>query len=135
MSLNSGEKPPKTTVVIRPTKSVLGTPLVGQVLEDVEVTDPSHPLFGQRFKIHSVTGGDTHSARVYVVFRGDHRLMILREATNLSVLEQTGPRAKLSTSVVTEFLALVKEYELCRSVPVKSGNASKRRAKKKSSRT
>ncbi|MCA9124146.1 MAG: hypothetical protein H6822_30435 [Planctomycetaceae bacterium] len=97
------------------------------------MTDPSHPLFGQRFKVHSVTGGDTHSARVYVVFRGDHRLMILREATNLSVLERIAPRAKLSTSAVKEFLALVKEYELCRSAHVKSGRVSKRRAKKKSS--
>jgi len=102
-------------------------------LEEVEVTDPGHPLFGRRFKVHSITGGDTHSARVYVVFRGDHRLMILREATNLSVLERTSPRAKLCTSAVMDFLALVKEYELCRSVPAKSGSASKRRAKKKSS--
>jgi hypothetical protein len=104
-------------------------------LEEVEVTDPGHPLYGQRFEVHSVTGGDTHSARVYVVFRGDHRLMILREATNLSVLERIAPRAKLSTSTVTEFLALVKEYELCRSVPAKSGSVSNRRARKKSSQT
>jgi len=104
-------------------------------LEEVKVTGPSHPLDGRRFEVPSVTGGDTHSARVYVVFRSDHRLMILREATNLCVLERIAPRAKLSTSAVTEFLALVKEYELCRSVLAKSGNASNRRAKKKSSRT
>jgi len=78
-------------------------------LEEVEVTDPRHPLYGRRFKVHSVTGGDTHSARVFVVYRGDLRLMILREATNLSVLERTGPHAKLSAGSVKEFLALVKE--------------------------
>jgi hypothetical protein len=103
-------------------------------LEEIEVTDPGHPLFGQRFKVHSVTGGDTHSARVYAIYRGDLRLMILREATNLSVLKRTEPRSKLSASVVREFLALVKEYELCPSAPTKSGNASPERCSKKSSR-
>ena len=119
----------------RSTKSVLGTPVVGQVLDEIEVTDSGHPLYGQRFKVHSITGGDTCSARVYAILHGDHRLMILREATNLSVLERIAPRAKLSTSVVAEFLALVKEYELCRSVRATSGNASKGRAEQKSSRT
>lgn len=99
------------------------------------MTDPSHPLFGRRFRVHSVTGGDTHSARVYVVYRGDQRLMILREATSLSVLERIAPRAKLCTSAVREFLTLVKEYELCQSAPAKSGNASHPRCGKKSSRT
>jgi hypothetical protein len=102
-------------------------------LEEVEVTDPRHPLFGQRFKVHSVTGGDTHSARVYAFYRGDQRLMILREATNLSILGRTAPCAKLSTSAVNEFLALVKEYKLCPSTPTKSGNASRQQAKQKSS--
>jgi hypothetical protein len=50
-------------------------------------------------------------------------------------LDRIAPRAKLSTSVATEFLALVKEYELCRSVRAKPGNASRRGAEKKSSRT
>jgi hypothetical protein len=103
-------------------------------LEEIEVTDPCHPLYGRRFKVNAVTGGDTHSARVYVIYRGDLRLMILREATNLSVLERISPRSKLSTSAVREFLGLVKEYELCRSAPAKSGNASTRRSRKNSSR-
>ena len=91
------------------------------------MTDPAHPLYGRRFKVHSVTGGNTHSARVFVVYRGDLRLMILREATNLSVLERTAPRTKLCRTVASrEFLALVKEYKLCRSPPTKSGIASRR---------
>ncbi|MFV1991260.1 MAG: hypothetical protein ACC652_11020 [Acidimicrobiales bacterium] len=102
-------------------------------MEEVEVTDPRHPLFGQRFKVHSVTGGDVHSARVYVSYHGDQRLMILREATNLSILERTAPCAKLDTSAVKEFLALVKEYELCPFTPTKSGNASPQQTKQKSS--
>lgn len=38
--------------------------------------------------MHSVTGGDTYSVCVYVVYHGDHRQKILREATSLSVLER-----------------------------------------------
>ncbi|WP_437222479.1 hypothetical protein SH661x_002798 [Planctomicrobium sp. SH661] len=107
---------------------------MGQVLEEVEVTDPCHPLFGRRFPVHTVTGGDTHSACVYVVYQGDHRLKIFREATNLSVLERMAPRSKLSISSIREFLALVKEYELCPSPLKKSGSVSRSRSRRKSSR-
>ncbi len=100
-------------------------------LEEVLVTDPRHPLYGRRFAVHTVTGGDIQSARVFVVYRGDQRLMILREATNLSVLERTDVRSKLSARVVRDFLALVKEYELCLPVPNSSGSVSRRRSRKK----
>jgi hypothetical protein len=118
----------------RCTKYVVATPILGQVLEEIEVTDPAHPLFGRRFKVHSGSGGDSPTARIFVFYRDDHRLMILREATNLSVLERIAPRAKLSTSAVQEFLALVKEYELCRSSPAQFGSASVPLCEKKSSR-
>ena len=101
-------------------------------LDEVQVTDPGHPLFGRRFLVHAVTGGDTHSARVYVVYRGDERLMILREATNLSVLVRTEPRSKLSAHAARDLLALAKEYELCRPVPNSSGSVSRRRGRKTS---
>jgi len=100
-------------------------------LEKIEVTDPRHPLFGQQFEVHAITGGDVHSARVYVRYQGDLRLMILREATNLSILGRTAPCAKLDTSSVEEFLALVKEYELCPSSPAKSGNVLCQQTKQK----
>ncbi len=94
------------------------------------MTDPGHPLYPRQFLIHTVTGGDVHSARVFVVYRGDHRLMNLRAATNLSVLVRTDPRSKLSARAVREFLALVKEYELCPHLPVSSGSVSRRRSRK-----
>ena len=106
----------------------------GQVPDEVEVTDPFHPLFGRRFRVHSTDGGDASTARVFVVYRDDIRLLILRRSTNLSLLEPAGPRSKLSADAVTEFLALVKEYELCPPRPGKSGSASRRRSKKRSSR-
>lgn len=101
-------------------------------LDEVWVTDPGHPLYGRRFPVHTVTGGDAHSARVFVIYRGDHRLMILRAATNLSVLVRTEPRSKLSARAVREFLTLVKEYELCPHIPVSSGSVSRRRSRKPS---
>lgn len=112
------------------TASVVDTPVVGVNLDEVLVTDPGHPLYGRRFPVHTVTGGDAHSARVFVVYRGDHRLMILRAATNLSILVRTEPRSKLSARAVREFLTLVKEYELCPRVPVSSGHVSRRRSRK-----
>ena len=82
----------------------------------MEVTDPGHPLFGQRFLVHRVTTGDIRTARVHVHFRGEQRLMIFREATNLSVLERLEPQSKLSASVVKEFLALVKDLHFRRTL-------------------
>lgn len=84
--------------------------------------DPFHPLYGKRFKVHSLTGGAVETARVYVEYRDGIRLSILRRSTNLSHLEPTGPRSKLTAAAVKEFLALVKECEPCLSRPRKSGH-------------
>ena len=106
----------------------------GQVPDEIEVTDPFHPLFGRRFRVHSVDDSNASTARVFVVYRDDIRLLILRRSTNLSLLEPVGPRSKLSADAVSEFLALVREYELCPPRPGKSGSASPRRSNKRSSR-
>ena len=92
-----------------------------QFPDEVEVTDPTHPLFGRRFKVHSITRSDASSARVLVIYRGDIRLAIPRGVTNFSLLDRVEPRARLSAEAVREFLSLVKEYELCPSNPVPSG--------------
>ena len=103
------------------TRSILATPEVAEVSDEFEVTDLRHPLYGRRFRVHSATGGDASTARVYVHDSKGRRLMILREATRLSVLGRGAPSARLNTSAVEEFLALVKEYELCPSPPATSG--------------
>lgn len=104
------------------------------VPDEIEVTDSFHPLFGRRFKVHSLTGGAAETARVYVEYRNGIRLQILRRSTSLSLLEPAGPRSKLTAAAVKEFLTLVQEYELCLSRPRKSGPVSRRQSGKRSSR-
>lgn len=104
------------------------------VPDEVEVTDPFHPLYGRRFKVHSLTGGSAETARVYVKYRIGFRLLVLRRSTNLSLLEPAGPHSKLTAAAVKEFLALVQEYELCLSRPRKSGPVSRRKSGKRFSR-
>ena len=106
---------------------------VESVPDEIEVTDPFHPLYGRRFKVHSLTGGAVETARVYVEYRDGIRLLILRRSTNLSHLDPARPRTKLTTAAVKEFLALVKEYEPCPSRPRKSGPVSRRQSGKRSS--
>lgn len=48
-----------------------------------------------------------------------HSLPDSQQSTNLSLLESTGPPLKLPAEAVTEFLALVNEYEPC---PVRPGS-------------
>lgn len=107
---------------------------VESVPDEIEVTDPFHPLYGRRFKVHSLTGGAVETARVYVECRDGIRLLVLRCSTNLSLLDPAGPRSKLTAVAVKEFLALVQEYEPCLLRPRKSGPVSRRKSDKRSSR-
>jgi hypothetical protein len=117
---------------------VLATPFDdgdGSLPDEVEVTDPTHPLFGRHFKIDSVRGGSEDTACVFVEYSYKLRLKIFRRSTNLSLLATVGPRVKLSADAVAEFLTLVKEYELCPPRQGKSGKVSARRSKRKLSRS
>jgi hypothetical protein len=69
-------------------------------------------------------------------------LRVPLRATNLSTFVEPTPRVKLSRSAVSEFLALVKEHELCplmntspsasKRPPSRSGRRSKKTCDKKS---
>lgn len=100
------------------------------------MTDPSEPLYGQRFRVESISRSSTEVA--YAFLRRDDGIVLrvpLR-ATSLSTLASHAPRAKLCHEAVTEFLDLVKEYELCLLTtphkPTKSGRRSVKRRDKKS---
>lgn len=93
-----------------------------------------HPLFGRRFAVISIStprgGGAGH---VVVVYQGHMRLRIPLSATQLSLPKQY-LGTKLTLESVTDLVTLATECEvLCQSNPVKSGAASPRRSKKKSS--
>ena len=102
----------------------------------MEINDPSHPLFGWRFQIESISRSDEAVAHVFVRRDDDIILRIPLRATDRSTLVDHTPRAKLCGSAVAEFLGLVMEYELCpqtkQTKPTKSGRRSTKNCDKKS---
>ena len=59
--------------------------------EEVEVTDPTHPLFGRRFPVISVTRQARKTAMVFVAYRESMRLRIPVSSTE----SRTGPGSAL----------------------------------------
>lgn len=102
----------------------------------MEVTDPAAPLFGKRFRLDSRARSTSETAYVFLRREDGVVLRVPRRSTSLSILVGHAPQAKLSPQSVTEFLSLVKEYELCRhpekSRPGKSGRRSTSKRDKKS---
>src|SRR2546425_4249516 len=52
-------------------------------LIEIEVTDPTHPLFGRCFPLHSSRTQPPTATHVFVVYQGFMVLRIPRAATNL----------------------------------------------------
>jgi hypothetical protein len=100
---------------------------------EVEVTDPTHPLFGRRFSLLSLSAPLQGEGHVRVAYDQQMTLRIPREATNLG---PTRPHSqtKLTLDALTEFLTLAEQYEvLCPTNPKKSGLAYQSKFKVKSS--
>lgn len=100
----------------------------------MEVVDPGHPLFRQRFQLLSVTRGTADAPQVFVRFRDGITLRVPLRSTSLSTWAEQAPRAKLSVIAVQELLTLVKEYEQCPRHPEKSGTGSRQHFGKNSSK-
>jgi hypothetical protein len=96
--------------------------------EEVEVIDPTHPLYGQRFRVLAVSQSPQAIGQVWVAFREGIRLRLPAAATSLAPAIPTQPRTKFTKPTVEEFLAFVKEYALsCPSYPSTSGPNSPNR--------
>lgn len=102
----------------------------------MEITDPAEPLFGKRFRLESISRGAEEATHVFLRREDGIVLRVPKRATDLSVLVDHAPRAKLSQQAVAEFLDLVKEYELCpppqESPRTNSGRRSTKSRNKKS---
>jgi len=95
-------------------------------LEEVEVTDPTHPLFGRRFAVLSISRQPRDSAVVFVSYRDTMRLRIPISSTGLATCQVHSPRTKWSREAVQELLSLVTEGDpSCRSHAT-SGKGSRR---------
>jgi len=104
-------------------------------LTEIEVTDPTHPLFGRRFPLLSISSPQQGSGHVLVSYRGYMALRIPLFATNLASSRPTG-QTKLTLSAVTDLISLAEQCEvLCHTNPQKSGNDCPQNSKPKSATT
>jgi len=80
-------------------------------LGEIEVTDPTHPLYGRRFSVRSITRQPHSPGFVFVAYREVVTLRIPLPATNLASDSRRVPGTKLTSVAIQEFLSLVQECE------------------------
>jgi hypothetical protein len=73
------------------------------------VTDPTHPLFGRRFRVVSISHPPHRPGHVTVAYRQGMRLRIPVPATNLVQGSVAPPRSKLTRAALLDLLSLLKE--------------------------
>ena len=71
------------------------------------MTDPSHPLYGRRFRLVAVTGSSDVSGHAHVAYSGDVVLTIPIRATSLQPAPPDRPSSKLSLEAIRALLDLV----------------------------
>lgn len=115
----------------------LDTPCKNPPLDEtseVEVIDPTHPLFGRRFPLVSASSTLTGPGYVWVAYRDYMRLRIPLSATNLAP-SQPALQTKFTAQAIAELIALAYECEvLCQSNHKTSGAACPKRSASKSPR-
>jgi len=89
------------------------------------VTDPTHPLYGRRFPVLSISHPPQRLGHVVVAYRGFMRLRLPVQATSLSADNGCRLRATFTRAALLELLALAKECAgTCSAHPGASGNGS-----------
>jgi hypothetical protein len=73
------------------------------------VTDPTHPLFGRRFRIVSISHPPHRPGHVTVAYRDGMRLRIPVPATSLASVSVAAARTKLTRDALLGLLSLLKE--------------------------
>jgi hypothetical protein len=88
------------------------------------VTDPTHPLFGRRFLVRSISRPPHGSGHVLVAYRDAMQLRIPVASTSLMVNPIPPPGTKWTPDAIREFLSLVQEAETPCRCPKTSGRSS-----------
>jgi len=92
---------------------------------EIEVTDPTHPLFGRRFSLLSVSDPARSVGHVFVSYRGYMVLRIETAATNLVDDTRCTSPTKLTSQSVAELVELAEQCEvLCPTDHRRSGEDS-----------
>ena len=89
------------------------------------MTDPSHPLYGRRFRVLSISHPPQRPGHVVVAYRDFMRLRLPVQVTDLASAQTTAFRTKLTRASLLELLALLKECEhVCPGDSTRSGTTS-----------
>jgi hypothetical protein len=89
------------------------------------VTDPTHPLYGRRFRVVSISHPPQHPGHVVVAYRDFMRLRLPVRATDLAPAPAASLRTTFTRAALRQLLALLKECEgPCPSDPAASGTSS-----------
>ena len=110
-----------------PTTTHRDTPITDGDLsgaEEIEVTDPRHPLYGRRFQLLTVTSGVRSAQLARVVYRPDIFLLLPISVTSLHPPTTRGVPTKLCLEALEDLLRVTAEGDgECRSTPTMSGEA------------
>jgi hypothetical protein len=87
--------------------------------EEIEVIDPTHPLFGRRFEVLCVHDSPGSPGYVFVSYRGYSALRIELKATDLapSPRRPSSPATKLTSQAVIELAQLADQCEVLYAQP------------------
>src|SRR5215471_5939842 len=112
----------------------LNTPINNPSVDDpteVEVTDPTHPLFGRRFALLSTRPRPHSVGYIFVAYRDTMVLRLPHAATSLVASPpESEPRTKLTSHAVTELISFAEQCEvLCPATQRNSGIDSPPRGK------
>src|SRR5947209_10081427 len=104
--------------------ALFNDPPDGAVTE-IEVTDPTHPLFGRRFPLRSISAPVQGVAHAFVAYQGQMTLRLPLPATNLTTPRPCSP-TKLTRDAITDLCAVAEQSDSpCLAHPTPSGRASR----------
>src|SRR3954453_464661 len=87
---------------------------------DIEVTDPTHPLFGRRFAVASLGRVPRADGFVLVIYHATMLLRISVPATNLWPVRRAVP-TRLTPEAMVELIARRESEDACASTRATSG--------------
>ena len=92
-------------------------------MAEIEVTDPTHPLFGRRFPVRSISAPERGGIYALVLYRDIFTLRIPLSASNLAP-PRSASCTKLTSDSVAQLITLAEHCEaLCQPNPQKSGHS------------